>query len=122
MDRDLVERVTGATLVVLVPAVIGGGFLAGWRGAVGVLSGALISLASFRWVAHAGQRAARLLSGGRPGALWVLALGFRQTTMFGLIALLVWSGSAHPAALVAGLSLLPPILIAFGLRASRATA
>ena len=117
MDRDLVGRVTGAVLLALAPAVAAGALLAGWPGAVGAVSGSLISLASFRWIARGTRHAAALLAGGRPSSLWVLGLGLRHLTLFGLIAVLLGSGAAHPVGLAAGLSLLPPILIVLGLRA-----
>ena len=39
--------------------------------------------------------------------------------VFGAVALLLGYGIVHPFALVAGLSVLPPVLIALGLRAAR---
>lgn len=119
MDRELVERVTAAVVLAGAPVAVVAALLAGAPGAVGALSGALISLASFRWIARGARHAAARVEGGRPGPLWVLGLGFRHLTLFGLIAVLLWTGAAHPAALVAGLSLLPPALIVVALRALR---
>jgi hypothetical protein len=39
--------------------------------------------------------------------------------LFGAVGLLLWSGLVHPVALIAGLSILPPVLIAAGLRSAR---
>jgi hypothetical protein len=36
------------------------------------------------------------------------------------VALLLWSGTVHPVGLLAGLSVLPPVLIVLALRAPRA--
>jgi len=118
MDCDLIGGVTRATALVIVPVAVVATVLAGWPGAAGAIAGALVSLASFRWIARASRRAGLLFAGGRPGALWLLGLGTRHLTLFAAIALCLWSGIAHPVALVAGLSLLPPVLILFGLRSA----
>ena len=120
MDCDLIGGVTRATALVVVPVAVIAAVLAGWPGAAGALAGALVSLVSFRWIARASRRAGMLLAGGRPGTLWLLGLGTRHLTLFAAIALCLWSGIAHPIALVAGLSLLPPVLILFGLRSAAA--
>ena len=119
MDRDLVARVTRGVLLALVPAALTGGLLAGWPGAAGAAAGALIALVSFRWIARAARGAAALFAGGRPSALWMLGLALRHLTLFGVIAGLLGSDLVHPMGLAVGLSVLPPILIAFGLRAVR---
>ena len=119
MDRDLVERVTRGVLLALAPAALAGGLVAGWPGAAGAAAGALISLMSFRWIARAARGAAALYLGGRPGTLWMLGLALRHLTLFGLIAVLLGSGFVHPLGFAVGLSVLPPILIAFGLHAVR---
>ena len=102
MDRELIEGVTRTTAIALIP--------------VAAIAGALVSLASFRWIARGARRAGHLFAGGRPGTLWLLGLGTRHVTLFSAIALCLWSEVAHPLALLAGLSLLPPVLILFGLR------
>jgi ATP synthase I subunit len=122
MDRELVERVTRGTALALVPAALLAGLVAGLEGALGAASGVLISLTSFRWIVRGSRRGALLFAGRRPGTLWVLGLGLRHVTLFVAIALVLWSGAVHPLALLAGLSLLPPILIAAGLRAAGAAA
>jgi len=116
MDRELIEGVTRATAAALVPVAAVAGALGGWPGVTGTLAGALVSLVSFRLIARSARRAGSLFAAGRPGALWLLGLGTRHVTLFAAIALALWSEAAHPVALVAGLSLLPPILILFGLR------
>lgn len=119
MGRDLVRRVSRAVLALLVPLTLAGGVLAGWPGALGALAGGLISLASFTWIARGVHSSARLFAGGRAHPLWALGLGLRYVLLFGAVALLLGYGIVHPLALVAGLSVLPPVLIAFGLRAAR---
>jgi hypothetical protein len=119
MGRDLVGRVSRAVLALLVPLTLAGGVLAGWAGALGALAGGLISLASFTWIARGVHSSAKLFAGGRAHPLWALGLGLRYVVLFGAVALLLGYGIVHPLALVAGLSVLPPVLIAFGLRAAR---
>jgi len=116
MDCELVGRVTRATLLALVPVGALAALLAGWPGAGGALAGGLVSLWSFRWIVRGARGAAALFAGGRPGTLWVVGLGLRHVTLFAAIALCLWSEAAHPLGLVAGLSLLPPVLVLFGLR------
>jgi hypothetical protein len=118
MSNDFVGRVSRLMLVALAPVAAGGAFLAGWPGAVGSLAGGLISLGSFRWIAHAAARASRTTS--RAGLVFsALGVGVRHLALFGALALVLWSGAAHPVALLAGLSLLPPILITLGLAQTR---
>jgi len=114
MGSEFVGQVSRTMLVVLAPLVVSCGVFAGWPGAIGGLAGGLISLASFRWVASGVMR-----SGGGLLVFSALAVGVRHLALFGALAFLLWSGAAHPMALVAGLSLLPPIVVARGLSAAR---
>jgi len=119
MDRDLVARVSRTALAIATLAAAGGGFLAGPSGALGVLAGALISVWSFRWLARGAQRATASFAGGHARPLWVLALALRYLVLFGLIVVLLRAG-LHPVAVMVGLALLPPILIAHGWQSARA--
>ena len=74
MGLELVGRVSRAVLALLVPLIRRGGALAGWPGALGVLAGGLISLASFTWIARGVRSSARLFAGGRAHPLWALGL------------------------------------------------
>ena len=58
-----------------------------------------------------------LLAGWR-GALGALAVGMRHLALFGALAVALWSGAAHPVALLMGLTVLPPVVIALGLLAT----
>jgi hypothetical protein len=118
MSVEFARRVSRAMLILLAILIAGGGFLAGWPGAVGGVAGGLISLGSFRWIASGVARAAA--PGARGGlALSVLAIGLRHLALFSALALVLWSGAAHPVALLAGLSVLPPVVIAFGIADTR---
>jgi hypothetical protein len=114
MSGEFVARVSRVMLIAIGPVAMCGALLAGWRGALGALAGALISLGSFRWIASGFARTA---SPGAPGGLAVsaLAVGVRHLALFGALAVVLWSGAAHPVALLMGLSVLPPVVIALGL-------
>jgi len=119
MGLELVGRVSRAVLALLVPLTLVGGVLAGLPGALGVLAGGVISLTSFTWIARSVHSSAKLFAGGRAHPLWALGLALRYVLLFGTVALLLGYGLVNPLALVAGLSVLPPVLIACGLRAAR---
>src|SRR5881628_2610566 len=114
MGAEFVGRVSRAMLIALAPVATGGGLLGGWRGALGGLAGGLISLGSFRWIARGVARGSAFPAGG---GLALSAVGVRHLALFGALVIVLWSGAAHPVALLAGLSLLPPIVIALGLSA-----
>jgi hypothetical protein len=116
MSRDLVGQVMAVTGAAALALAAGAAAVGGGRAALGVAAGAAISLLSFRWLTGG---AARMAS--RPAGLALGALGLRYATMFTLIALLLGSGGAHVMGVIVGLSVLPPALIALGLRAARVT-
>jgi hypothetical protein len=118
MGNEFVGRVSRAMLVALAVVAACAGLMAGWPAAAGSLAGGLISLGSFRWIARGVVQASTLPS-RRGLALSALAVGARHLVLFAALALALWSGAAHPVALLAGLSLLPPILITLGLSAAR---
>ena len=119
MSGEFVGRVSRVLLVALGPVAVGGGLAAGWPGAVGSLAGGLISLGSFRWVASGVVRGSVPETGGGL-AMSALGVGARHLALFGAVAIALGTGVAHPLALVAGLSVLPPVLIALGLWQPRA--
>lgn len=114
MSGDFVGRVSRAMLIALGPLAAAAALVAGWPGAVGLLAGGLVSLASFRWIASGVGRASA--PGVHRGVgLSALAVGARHLVLFGALAAVLASGTAHPVALFAGLLVLPPLLIGFGL-------
>src|SRR5262245_54924844 len=121
MGLELVGRVSRAVLVLLVPVTLIGGGLAGGSGALGALSGGLLSLLSLHWIARGVRSAAGFFAGGRAHPLWVFGLGLRYVLLFGAVGLLLGSGAVHPIALMGGLSILPPVLIVLGYRPARTT-
>jgi len=122
MGLELVVRVSRTSLVLLVPVSLAGAWIGGVPGAVGTVAGGLLSLLSFHWLSRGVRNAGAFLAGGRSHPFWVIGLGLRYTVLFGAVALLLGTGIAHPMGLVAGLSVLPPVVIILGLRAARVTA
>src|SRR5436853_375562 len=68
-----------------------------------------------RWLARG---AAGALRGEGGFALGLTGLGLRSAGAFGALALTLAGGWAHPLAVIAGLSVLPPVLIAAGVRSA----
>jgi ATP synthase I subunit len=112
---DLTSRVTRRCLFALPGLVAGAGWLAGPAGAVGVGAGAGIALVHFRWLVRGAAGAVRPGARGA-GAFSAAGLGVRYVVTFVALALTLASGWAHPLAVLAGLSVLPPVLIAEGVR------
>jgi ATP synthase I chain len=115
---ELVGRVSRGVLALLVPVSIATGLYFGWSGVLGALAGGLISLVSLNWIARGVRSADAFFAGGRTHPMWIAALGLRYVLLFGAVGLLLGSGTVHPMALMVGLSILPPVLIVFGLRAA----
>lgn len=94
------------------------GGLAGWVGglpaALGVVAGGVVGLAHFWWLA-AGARSACAAgpAGARRG--WLVGSGLRLGGLLLAVAALLASGRLHPVALVAGLTIVPAVLIRYGL-------
>lgn len=110
---ELISRVTLFCLVAMPAVAAGAGWLGGLRGAVGAVAGAVIALLHFRWLARA---AAYALHGERGRMLSLAGLGLRYAGTFVALALTLATGWAHPLAVIAGLSVLPPALIVEGAR------
>jgi hypothetical protein len=108
----LISRVTVLSIsAVAVVAAAAAGFT-GLAGAAGAAGAGAIAVLNFRWLARG---AAHALAGGGPrGAL--VSLGLRHLATLGALAVLLSSGWAHPVAAVAGIAVLPVVLIAEGLR------
>ena len=117
MSGEFASRVSRAMLLALAAVAACAGLSAGWSAAVGSLAGGLISLASFRWIARGVARAST--PGAARGLAFSLAVGGRHIVLFGALAVVLGSGVANPVALLGGISLLPPIVIALGLSETR---
>jgi hypothetical protein len=111
----LVSRVTVLGIFAIAAVTASAAWLWGVAGAAGTIGAGAIALLNFRWLARG---AARALAGGGPrGAL--VGLGLRYLATLGALALLLSSGWAHPVAVVAGIAVLPLVLIVEGLRVTR---
>jgi hypothetical protein len=113
MTADMTARVT----LVAVPAVLAAAGVAGGIGgltaATGVAAGGAVALVNFHWLARGARRA---LGAGRGGWFALAGVGLRYPGAFVALALVVATGWAHPLGVVAGLAILPPVLILQGLR------
>lgn len=119
MGSELIQWVVGVGAAGLSPLALGGFVVAGSRGAVGVLAGGAIALGNFWLLTRGSHRALGLFRGRRVHPAWMLGLGLRYVALFSLLGLLLWSGWVHPVGLIVGMSVLPPVLVAYALRGSR---
>lgn len=122
MGRELIRRVVAVGAAGLLPLVLGGFLAAGPRAGLGVLAGGAIALGNLWLLGRATDRALGLFVGRRIHPLWALSLGLRYLALFSALALTLWSGRVDPVALIVGLSILPPVLIAYALRGARGVA
>jgi hypothetical protein len=116
MDRDLLGRVVRTGALGVVPVAAAALYLADVPGLLGVLAGGGVALASLLLLSMGCRQALALWRDGRVHPLWLLSLGLRHLSLFAVLGILLWSGYVHPLGLVAGVSLLPPILISQALR------
>ncbi len=119
MGSELIRHIAAASSAWLLPLTLAGFIAAGLPGGLGVLAGGAVSLGDLWLLARGSDRTLGLFAERRVPPVWVLSLGLRHLALFGLLGLLLWSGGIHPVALLAGLSILPPALIAHALRGSR---
>src|SRR2546421_268338 len=88
--------------------------------ALGAAAGAVIAVGNFRWLAS--RVTGGLDAGSTVRALWTLAAVLRLAALAAAVGLVLVSGHAHPLAVVCGLSVLPVVVVAHGLRGVRAEA
>lgn len=120
MGRELIRWAVGVSAACLLLLTLGGALVAGLHGGLGVLAGGAIALGNLALLARGSDRALGLFTGRHVHPLWILGLAARHLALFGVLGLLLWSGLVHPVALIVGLSVLPPVLIAYALRGPRA--
>ena len=116
MSGELIRYVMRLGGAWLLPLALGGFLVAGIHGGVSVLAGGVLALGNLWLLGRASDRALGLFIGRRFHPLWVVSVGLRHLAMFAVLGLLLWSGRVHPGALIVGLSVLPPVLIAAALR------
>jgi hypothetical protein len=114
---DLTTGVTQRTALAVLVAAVAAGWVGAAPGALGVLAGGALGLASFRLLA-ARVRAVAAAGPATTGA-WSLLAGLRFAGVAGAAALLFVHGWAHPVAWLAGYSALPLAVVLQGLRLAR---
>jgi hypothetical protein len=114
---DLMAGVTQLTALIVLVAAVAGGWLGAAPGAVGVLAGGALGLASFRLLAA--RLRATAAAGPGLAAPWSLLAGLRFAAVAGVAALLFVNGWAHPVAWLVGYSALPVAVVLQGLRLAR---
>jgi ATP synthase I chain len=115
VERDLTVGVTNLTAMVVLVASLGGGWLGGGPGLLGVLTGGALALVSFRSLAARVRATAGTASTGS----WVGLAVLRFAAVSAVAALLFVAGWAHPVGWLAGYSVLPVVLVVQGLRGAR---
>lgn len=118
--NNLSSRVIWSGLAAVVALSAVAGWVAGVEGAAGVAGGGAAALLNFRWLALSVANVAALVRDGGSGGVALRGAWLRHLLTVGALGLLLGSGWTHPLAVIAGLSVLPPILIAQGLRAREA--
>jgi ATP synthase I subunit len=113
--RDLTTRVTTATAIAVLALALGTAGLAGGRGALGVLAGGALALASFRALAAR----ALAVSADRPAVPWLIVSTLRLGAVVAVAAGLFVCDLAHPLAVLAGYTMLPVAVVVQGLRLAR---
>ena len=116
---DLSGRVTWSGLAAVIALSAVAGWAAGVEGAAGVAGGGAVALLNFRWLARSVANAVVLVRDGGSGGAALRGAWLHHLSTVGALGLLLGSGWTHPLAVIAGLSVLPPILVAQGLRAAR---
>jgi nitrate reductase gamma subunit len=115
---DLTSRVARDACVLGAALTAPAAWLGGLDGALGAVAGAAIAVGNFRWLASRVIAAAG--GGSTERSAWTLGAVLRLAALAGAVALVLVSGHAHPVAIVAGLSVLPVVVVFHGLRDARA--
>ena len=118
-ESRFAARVTIHGALATVGAALLAGWLSGGAASAGVLAGGGLALLDFRWLTRSAAAAAVALTGGRARVGWMLAAAARLLGMFGAISLILVFGRVAPLAVMAGLAVLPLVVIAQGLRTAR---
>jgi len=119
-NNEFTTRVTVLGALATAGMALLAGWLAGGTASVGVVAGGGLALLDFRWLTRSAAAAAVALTGGRARVGWILAAVARLAVMFGALSLILVSGRVAPLAVMAGLAVLPLVVITQGFRAARA--
>ena len=121
MSSDLIRSVLRGGVAGLGALAPIGALVGGTDAGLGVLAGGILALGNLWLLGRASERTLALFVGRRLHPLWMVSVGLRHLAIFGALALLLASGRAHPLALIAGLSVLPPVLVIAAFRAARSS-
>lgn len=116
---ELATRVTVSGSVTLVALAAVAAWVGGVDGVAGAVGGGAVVLLNFRWLVRSIAQTAALGGNGRSAGGRLHGIWLRHLATFGTLGVLIGSGWTDPLWVVVGLSVLPPILIAEGLRAGR---
>ena len=114
---ELKARATVATCAGTVVMAMPLAWFAGAPAGLGILAGGALAVVNFRWLAARVEVAAA--APGVAGALWHVGAALRFGLAAAVAGVLFVSGWAHPAALLAGFTMLPCAIVALGLHAAR---
>ena len=120
MTSDLRLRVTTGTAIAVAALALPAAWLAGPSGALGILAAGALTAGNFWWLSRAAASASDPAAPRRDVAGWIFGAGVRFAVLFVAFAALCAGGYAHPVAVVIGLTVLPCVLIAQGLRSAQA--
>ena len=109
-----VKRASVETAVVLSALAVAASLIFGPAVGVGVVAGGALALVNLWWLARRVVAATEA-----PVSNWSLGSVLRLGGVAGAVAIVLTSGFAHPVGLVAGLTVLPFVLVARGLAAAR---
>lgn len=117
--NSLTDRVTLWCVGILLLLCLAGSVYGGVPIVLGVTGGGAVALGNFSWLCRAGRRTAALVAGEARGSLSWIGLACRHLVVFLAVVLLLSSKWVDPLAVLLGISVLPPVLIANGLLAGR---
>jgi hypothetical protein len=112
--RTFVKRATIETAALVGVAALAAAGLGGPSFGVGVLAGGALAVANLWWLT---RRVDAMTAGS--SAAWPLGAVVRLAAAAGAIAVVLGTGLAHPVGVVAGLTVLPCVLVIRGLAAAK---
>jgi hypothetical protein len=108
-DLRLRVMITSAVAISVLAALAG--WFAGLRSALGFMAAGAITIANFLWLTRGVAAAAGAGEVGRALVGWGVAAIMRWTALLAATAVVLVTGSAHPVALVIGLTVLPVAVV-----------
>jgi hypothetical protein len=113
----LATRVTTETVLVVLLLALPAAWLGGVAAFLGVVAGGVLAVGNFWWLTGRALMAVE----ARPRLGWPALALLRFAVLGGAGGILLWTGLAHPVAMVVGLTVLPCAVVVRGLRAAGET-